>query len=173
VRRNDLNETVQPEALADQPLQAMDKFSLPGSIPLTPLHEHDRHFNPIRGWYRKRACLARSHLGRFLSEMLQILSPDFSAIDNDDIFLPANDHNPTFGEIANVLGVKPSVRGQDLTSFLGIVEVPGHNIGASQKNYASVAIRQNCALLVTNFDLNSRQRDAANYKRPCIPTFPF
>jgi len=105
--------------------------------------------------------------------MLQILSPDFSAIDNDDIFLPANDHNATFGEVANVLGVKPSVRGQDLTSFLGIVEVPGHNIGASQKNYAGVSIRQNRALLVTNFDLNSRERDAANYKRPCIRYFTF
>ena len=33
--------------------------------------------------------------------MLQILSPDFSAINNDDIFLSANDHNPTFGEILN------------------------------------------------------------------------
>ena len=98
MRRNDLNETVYPEALADQPLQAMDKFSLSGRIPLTPLHEHDRHFNPIRVCYRKRARLARSHLGQFLSEMLQILSPDFSAIDNDDIFFPANDHNPTFGE---------------------------------------------------------------------------
>ena len=100
--------------------------------------------------------------------MLQILSPDFSAIDNDDIFLPANDHNPTFGKITNVLGVKPSVQRQDLTSFLGIVEVPGHHVCAAQKNYAGVAIRQNCALLVTNFDLNSRERDAANYKRPCI-----
>src|SRR5499433_1863929 len=105
--------------------------------------------------------------------MLQILSPDFSAINNDDVFLSANDHNPTFGEIANVLGVKPSARGQDVTSFLGIVEIPGHNIGASQKNYAGVAIRQNCALLVTNFDLNSRERDAANYKGPGIRYFPF
>src|SRR6266511_2286081 len=105
--------------------------------------------------------------------MLQILSPDFSAIDNDDIFLPANDHNPTFGEIANVLGVKPSVRGQDLTSFLGIVVVYGNNIDATQKNYAGVAIPQNRPLLVTNFDLNSGQRAAANYKRPCIRYFPF
>jgi hypothetical protein len=141
VRRNDLNETVYPEALADQPPQAMGKFSLAGRIPLAPLHDHGRHLNPIRVQYRKRTRVARSHLGQFLSEMLQILSPDFSAIDNDDIFLPANDHNPTFGEIANVLGVKPSVRGQDLTSFLGIVKVPRHNIGASQKNYAGVAIR--------------------------------
>src|SRR5436309_2306492 len=105
--------------------------------------------------------------------MLQILSPDFSAIDNDDIFLAANDHNPTFGEIANVLGVKPSVQRQDLTSFLGIVEVPGHHVCAAQKNYAGMAIRQNPALFVTNFDLNSRQRDAANYKRPCIRYFRF
>src|SRR5215510_3103133 len=111
VRRNDLNETVQPEALADQPLHAMDKFSLPGRAPLTPLDDHDRHFNPIRAQYRKRARLARSYLGQFLSQMLQILSPDFPAINNDDVFLSANDHNPTFGEIANVLGVKPSVRG--------------------------------------------------------------
>src|SRR5262245_26082983 len=105
--------------------------------------------------------------------MLQILSTNFSSIDNDYIFLPSNDHNPTFGKLATVLGVKPSIRGQDLTSFLGIVEVPGHNVGASQKNYAGVAIRQNSALLVTNFDLNSRERDAANYKGPGIRYFPF
>src|ERR1043166_2699657 len=140
MRRNDLNETVYPEARADRSLQAMGKLSLPGRIPLAPLHDHGRHFNRIRVQYRKRAGVARSHLGQFLSEMLQILSPDFSAIDDDDIFLPANDHNPTFGEIANVLGVKPSVRRQDLTSFLGIVEVPRHNIGAAQKNYAGAAI---------------------------------
>src|SRR5574341_1293904 len=150
----------------------MDKFSLPGRISLAPLHDHGRHLNAIRVQYRKRARVARSHLGQFLSEMLQILSPDFSAIDNDDIFLPANDHNLTFGKIANVLGVEPSVGGQDLTSFLGIVEVPGHNVCASQKNYAGVAIRQNSALLVTNFDLNSRERDAAIYKRSSIRYFP-
>src|SRR4029434_405015 len=118
-------------------------------------------FNPIGVQYRKRATVARSHPGQFLRKMFQVLSPDFSAIDNDDIFLPANDHNLTFGEIANILGVKPSVGGQDLTSFLGIVEVPGHNIGAAQKNYAGVAIRQHSALFVTNFNLNSRERDAA------------
>ena len=169
MRRNDLNETVHPEALADQPLQAMDKFSLPGRIP-------SRHCTTMAAisiplGFSTENAHASPVLTNSSAEMLQILSPDFSAIDNDDIFLPANDHNPTFGEIANVLGVKPSVRGQDLTSFLGIVEVPDI-ILAPQKNYAGVAIRQNCALLVTNFDLNSRQRDAANYKRPGIRYFP-
>src|SRR5574337_17093 len=89
------------------------------------------------------------------------MRPDVSTVNDNDVFLPTNDDNAACHEIANVSGIKPPIRRQDLPSFSTISEVAGHDVGAPHKDRAGVAVRENLTLLISHLDLNPGKRRTA------------
>ena len=88
----------------------MNEIGMFCSIELTALDHHHRHFRLVRTLDRERARIARPDLGQFFDEVLPILGPDVSAVHDNDVFLPTNDHDAAFYDVANISGVKPPVR---------------------------------------------------------------
>ena len=68
--RNELNEAVDRELLADQPLQPMNTFGPLGGIQLPVLDDHHGQFSPVGRLNRERARIAYSDFWQFLGEML-------------------------------------------------------------------------------------------------------